>query len=291
MTNTVKQQYRLEDNRLIVTTDYGDLAITLSGDFNPGTMCFASGNNNHIIQKYIGNINAINRDSLELRFYGLDMNTEFTVNRVIYHNLTGNIRIREGKIDHFWCKAWSGNSYSNSLTDSAHKKIKTNLEKLFIPLLDEKLDHLIEVCKTTYHLMLQDKLEQYQKHISETLKYYQDNCAISTIKLLKQKLKKAIDYSQVNQTWLDELLVSSINESSIYEEVKRIAEKYNNQSKNVLLLEDKFKSLAGKAVKSYIKQYCPGTKTSEFCNGDSFKALAYELLNYYTEDSQELFFD
>ena len=283
-------KYRLEDDRLIVATEYGDLVITLSGDFYPGTMCFASGNNNHIIQKYIGNINAINKDSLELRFYFLYDN-QFTVNRVDYYRLSGNIRIKQGAIDSLWCQAWSGNNYRDCLTESARKKIKTNLEKIFAPLLDENLDILIECCKTTYHLMLQDNLEEYQKHISETLKYYQDNCAISSIKLLKQKLKKEIDYSQVNQSWLDELLVSTINESSIYEEVKRIAEKYNNQSKNILLLENKFKNLAGKAVRSYIRQYCLDTKTSEFCNGDSFKALAYELLSYYTENSQELFFD
>lgn len=282
-----------EKDKCEVETSYGLLTLRIENDFYPDTLNFAYSNNISMLLELLDDINALSPVNCRLRgnfchdhiitIYGID-----------YEKIKIDLQIENGQLKFLWASGRRVDKRSNKLSISASQKIVNTLKQELEKVLATFLPQLSEDTKQQYRQDLRERLIEYQININEAIAFVDSYKRKQFVDCLKEQLQAKVEKEKekINSEWVKEMHLYTINEREFYICFKDADYLWREgRNKSLDWLEKKLNNITLSAINKYMKLFCSkGDEMSDFCNQAELEALKLELLAYYTDSDEALFY-
>ena len=167
----------IQNDRLIVSTIYGDLFLSVQTPYLP-TLRFAHSDCTKKVSEVIRELKAVNANKCEIKGFFCNNKQVFDINGVEYSNLEIDITICDGNIYSFYPSASYSNRYSsqNELTASASTKLDKALLDAIEPALKKYLNQFVNIQVSAAYQHINNQLKEYQNNINKTITHFNSLC-------------------------------------------------------------------------------------------------------------------
>ena len=217
-----------------------------------------------------------------------------TIYGIDYEKIEINLQIENGQLKFLWASGRRVDKRSNKLSISASQKIVNALKQELEKVLATFLPQLSEDTKQQYRQDLRERLIEYQININEAIAFVDSYKRKQFVDCLKEQLQAQVEQEKekINPDWVKEMQLYIINEHEFYVCFKD-ADSLWRQSSNKSLgwLERKLTNITLSAIRKYMRLFCSkDDEMADFCNQAELEALKLELLKYYTNPAEALFY-
>lgn len=224
-----------------------------------------------------------------------------TINNVNYCRLQITAKVIAGKVSKIIYEAdrEDSNKYcGTALTGSAYQYLRSRVDEALSAYVEDHSLELVYNTKSTVIQALTEDLEQRKNNIESALEYIESKKQEHVVKATLKYLKSQYNSNKVNQITCRELFLWVTNDSHFYKTVTVLARKLktkpdlNSEASKTGYLIGQLRTVVKDGVKKYMTENCSRQdKIQDLVNSSELQYLQYLVFDYYSDPSQELFFD